>query len=148
MFTDPTFLWALAGLLLIGAEFLIPGLVIIFFGFGALATSLFTGILPNLDARYGLQALIWIASSGISFGLLRRTLKRVFHGRLLPSSDAPDAGEVAVVVERITPETPGRIRYQGTTWKAVSYTETIEAGEKVEILERENLTYVVTKSMI
>ena len=36
---EPWFLWALLGILLVGAETFIPGLAIIFFGLGALATA-------------------------------------------------------------------------------------------------------------
>lgn len=150
MFLDPSFLWALAGFLLIASEFLVPGLVIIFFGLGALVTALLTALVPGLNSLYGFQALIWLGSSAVSLFSLRRTLSKVFKGKLLPDAITENAavGKTALVIEKITPDKPGRIRYQGTSWSAESYTEELEKGEEVTILKQENLTFVVTKSLL
>ena len=68
---------------------------------------------------------------------------------MLSSVDDSDfAGKQAEVVKAIKPDKPGRVRFEGTTWKAVSFDETMKAGEKVEILRKESLTFVVTKSIL
>jgi len=145
MFTSPPFLWALFGLLLIGAEFLVPGFVIFFFGLGAILTSISTLVFPFLKGANGLQALLWTGYSLATFILLRKKFSRLFKGKLGNKAveDEP-IGKVAVVTEEITPEKPGRILFQGTTWRAVSYTETFTPGQKVRILESDNLTYTVS----
>jgi membrane-bound ClpP family serine protease len=40
------------------------------------------------------------------------------------------------------------VRFQGTSWPAESYGEVLKAGEKVQILKRENLTLIVTRSFL
>ncbi len=54
----------------------------------------------------------------------------------------------AKVTEEITPEQPGRIHFQGTSWKAISFTESFKPGETVEILKEDGLTMIVTKSIM
>ncbi|HUX50989.1 MAG TPA: NfeD family protein [Spirochaetia bacterium] len=150
MFSIPVFLWALAGLLLIGAELLVPGFVIFFFGVGALITAVLTGIIPGLSGHLGLQALLWLGSTGLFVGLLRKRFARIFRGTLLEGRGvgANDIGKKAIVTERISEDAPGRVRYAGTTWKAMSYAEPFEVGEEVIIIEKNNLTYTVTRSLL
>ncbi len=150
MFFNPVFLWALLGLILIGSEFVLPGFVIFFFGTGAILTSLLSALIPGLGSSWMLQALIWIASSGFSLIFLRKKFAKIFRGKLITGKDESElhAGKKAEVVEDITPDNPGRIKFQGTTWKAISYTESFKPGESVEILKEESLTFVVTKSII
>jgi len=145
MFLSPPFLWALFGLLLLGAEFLVPGFVIFFFGLGAFLTSLATLIIPPLRSALGFQALLWAGLSLLTFGFLRKRFARIFHGAFGNQVEDEALGSTATVVEKITPDTPGRIKYKGTTWRAISYTETLDEGERVKIIERDNLTFTVTK---
>ena len=144
------FFWALLGLLLIGSEMLIPGFTIFFFGLGGLLTSLLTAVIPGLSSNFGFQGLIWAGSSILSFIFLRKHFKNVFKGTLIykDSISYKDIGKRAEVIEEINPEKAGRIRFQGTSWKAVSYTETFKKGEKVEILKEEGLTCIVTRSIL
>lgn len=148
MFFNPVFLWALFGLVLIGSEVFIPGFVIFFFGFGALLTSLLTALLPGLKTEYALQAVIWALSSGLTLGIFRKFFAKIFKGKVLKGGTDSEIGKRAVVVEKITPDSPGRIRYKGTTWKALSYTETFGEGETVEILKEEDLAFYVTRSIM
>ncbi|TVR60548.1 MAG: NfeD family protein [Spirochaetaceae bacterium] len=141
--------WAILGLVLIGSEFIVPEFVIFFFGLGALAMSLLTALLPGLGPQIPLQIVLWLAMSGVSLFALRRTFSRVFKGSLFDRSGDQDAGgQTARVTERITPDAPGRISYHGTTWKAISYDESIDAGETVEILKKEGMSFLVTRSML
>ncbi len=50
-----------------------------------------------------------------------------------------------MVIERVLPDLPGRIRFRGTTWRAESLGETFEPGETVMILETDNLTCFVSR---
>ncbi len=138
--------WAIVGLLLMAAEFLVPGFWVFFFGAGGLLTAALAGLAPALASRPHLQVLVWLASSALMLGLLRRAAERRFGRRGAGSDDA--IGARAVVVEAIAPGSPGRIRLRGTTWRADSYDEEIGAGETVEILARENLTYYVCRPVL
>ena len=51
------YFWVLLGLLLMGAEFLIPGFVIFFFGAGALVTGALTALVSGLKSSLVLQIL-------------------------------------------------------------------------------------------
>ena len=140
-------IWAILGIILMALEAVIPGFVIFFFGLGALITAL-AALLPGIGTAYWLQAIIWIASSAGSMAFLRKKLDKVFKGKLIENKSSEYIGKRAVVIEEISPEKPGRIRFEGTSWKAESYTETIPEGEEVEILEKENLTCVVTRDFL
>jgi membrane protein implicated in regulation of membrane protease activity len=147
-FLNPIFIWAFVGLLFVGLEFAIPGLVIIFFGAGALITSLLTAILPGLKESILLQVFLWLGASGLSLAVLRKYLSKVFKGKTLVSDGSDPSGKTAEVIERITPDDPGRVHFQGTTWKATSYTETIEKGEPATILKQEGLTLIVSRALL
>lgn len=143
------FIWALFGLLMMLSEFFIPGFVIFFFGSGAIITSLLTFLFPFIKIRIPLQLLIWLAASGITLFSLRRYLSRIFKGKLIgKDNDEEFIGKRVLVVEKITPESPGRIRLSGTTWKAESYDEVFESGEYAEIIEKKNMTFTVTKKIL
>ncbi|RKX88290.1 MAG: NfeD family protein [Spirochaetes bacterium] len=148
MFLSPPFLWSLLGLLLIAAEMFIPGFVIFFFGSGAIITGFLSILVPGLSSNFALQGLIWILSSVFSFGFFRKKFAKIFRGTLLNKEINSDLGHTVKVIEAITPEKPGRVRFQGTSWKAISYTESFEPGVMVDIVKEENLTFVVSGTIL
>ncbi len=144
----PEITWAIVGLILIFIEFFIPGLVIAFFGFGALITALTTwiGISPTLHW----QLLVFIVSSILLLVFLRKYAKKVFMGGSKAEIDVPnftvEIGKIVPVVEFIQPgEVGGKVRYQGTNWLARA-DEPIAPGESVKILDCDNLTLLVKKA--
>jgi membrane protein implicated in regulation of membrane protease activity len=139
-------LWLLAGVLLIGLELLTPGFVVIFFGIGALLTGLLSLLIPGLSASVLLQFLIWGGSSLLSLFALRRFFKRTFRGKEIEDNGQDEfVGQTAQVTEAITQKKPGRVSFQGTTWKAVTYDSDLTAGDSVEIMKKDNLTLIVSK---
>lgn len=148
---DPWFWWAVLGLVLIGVETFVPGLSVIFFGLGALATALLCAI-PPFAAAPALQALFWTAASLAAFFSLRKRLKRLLKGTIfLRDKDGQVdgvAGEAAEVIERIGPDRPGRVHFRGTSWKALAYLEAFEPGETVRVVGREGLALVVTRDFL
>lgn len=131
--------WLFLGVALIIIEVMTPGLVSIFFGLAALTVALGTWLMPSLG-----QGWQWIAFSVFSvlyIFLLRKSLKKVFSGEREVSDSPSDefSGKLAVVVEAITPNKPGRAEFCGTNWTAEAGTE-IPAGTSVRILNRKNLT--------
>lgn len=139
--------WAILGLIFVFCEFFIPGLVIAFFGVGALITALTTwiGITPNLS----LQLLVFMISSLLLLGLLRKYVKRTFLGSGKGVDDLPnfnvEIGKIIPVVEFIQPgEVGGKVRYNGAPWSARA-DEPISPGESVKIIGCDNLTLIVEK---
>lgn len=142
---NPALFWALCGLILIASEMLIPGFTIFFFGLGALLNALLILIFPGMGTT--LQGILWLASSLTLFALMRKYFRRIFGGTLICRDDnaAQNAGREAVVIEEIGPEKPGRIRFQGTSWEASSYDETIATGERAMILRQEGMRFIVSR---
>jgi membrane protein implicated in regulation of membrane protease activity len=140
--------WAILGVLMTVSEFVIPGFVIFFFGAGALLTALLSWLLGGLEGNYFLQILIWLGSSGLSLALLRRYFAKSFRGEEFTGPrDDETIGHQVKVIERISPENPGRVRFRGTSWIARSYDESYEEGETVEILKSDGSGFIVTRSI-
>lgn len=147
MLLNPSFVWGILGVLLIASEMIIPGFTIFFFGAGALLTALVAAILPPVAHTFWLQIIIWAASSVISFLFLRRKFRKIFRGTILDRLPEENVGETALVIESISPDNPGRVRYRGTSWNAVSLDESFVPGDTVTILETSGLTLTVSKAI-
>ncbi len=143
---EPWSLWLLIGVLCIGAELIIPGLVVIFFGFGAILTSVIS-LLPFIHDIFWLQILIFLLCSIVSLIFLRKKFTPVFKGSIFSSEKETSlsASSYAEVVEALSDKKEGRIKYNGTTWSAISTSEEIDVGEQVKVLDREGLRYIVEK---
>lgn len=138
--------WFFVAILLFGAEFLIPGFVIFFFGIGAIILSVLTFFLPPLQNNLSLQIILWLLSSLGSLAIFRRFFNKIFKGNIHRDSIEDDyVSRQALVIEPISRNKEGRVSYQGTTWKAITFDEKIKKGERVEILKKENLTLIVSK---
>ncbi|UTC68116.1 MULTISPECIES: NfeD family protein [unclassified Treponema] len=139
-------IWLLAGVLCIGLELIIPGLVIIFFGFGAVFTSALT-LIPFINEALWLQIIIFIICSVLSLVFLRKKFTPIFKGTVFYPDKKSDKyiEELADVVETVFHNKEGRIKYKGTTWSARSLSGEIPQGEVVRVLRREGLTYIVEK---
>ncbi|MFP4638793.1 MAG: NfeD family protein [Spirochaetaceae bacterium] len=142
--------WSVVGLLAILSEFVVPEFVMFFVGIGALGTAGLVALVPGVGASIPLQLLSWIALTALSLMALRRRFKSAFSGTIFDRSTRESAatGKKAVVTEAIAPDTPGRVRFQGTTWRAVSYNEELAEGDHVEILKQDGMTLIVTKSIL
>lgn len=141
-------IWAIVGLVLVVAEFIVPEFVIFFFGVGALLNSVLVAIFPGIASSIPLQILTWLGFSAVTLFSLRKYLASWFRGRRFEEDDQNEwIGRSAKVTKTISPDSPGRISLNGTTWVAESYDETFEPGERVEVLKREGTRFLVTKSL-
>ena len=140
-FMKPELIWFLVGLILLIGEFIIPGLVIFFFGVGAWIVALVYAIIhPGINT----QLTIFIISSLLLLLLLRKWLKGIFHGHSSNQQELTEElcefiGQRAVVKTEITANASGRVEFHGTDWTAIA-DETIAPGTNVEITGKENLT--------
>lgn len=142
---DPELAWFLVGLLLLLAELVTPGFVVIFFGVGAWVTALLIalGILPDFNA----QLITFMIASVVSLMLFRKKGKSLFEGRRAGGYGANEVvdsivGEKAVVVADIAPNVTGKVEYNGSHWQAEADVA-ISKGTAVAIVERKNLTLIV-----
>ena len=138
---DPITLWFIAGALLILAEFMVPGVVIVFFGVGALITSLTTwlGLTESLTS----QTFMFGSSSVVLLFSLRHLVRSWFVGKSDDENGDLDddfTGREALVTRDIPgPGIDGRIEIKGSEWKARAES-TIPAGTTVIIDGRQGLT--------
>lgn len=140
------YIWLILGLVLLFSEFLIPGFVIFFFGIAAIVMAGISWLIPGLNSNIPLQIIIWLFTSGLTLGVFRRFFRKTFKGKVIKGDDTDEfRGKIARAVESISENHPGRVTFQGTSWKAICYDEKIKKGDTVEILKKENLTLIVSK---
>lgn len=138
-------LWLLAGVILMLLEFVIPGLVICFFGFGAVLMSLLLAVCPELSWNW---QLFWFTIFSLTtLFCLRKFIPKIFKGRFGGEDDLDIDNDAvrnapAVTVSELTPGIPGKVEFRGSIWEAVA-NEPIPAGTPVVVLKRDNLTLIV-----
>ena len=143
MSLDAKTIWLLAGVVLILLEFFAPGVVIVFFGVGAIITSLTTwlGLTPGLDS----QMLVFGVTSVVLLFGLRRFVTKWFVGKS-SNPNGPDddfvGREARVITALPGPGGPGKVEIKGANWNARSEVP-VPAGELVIIERREGLTFHV-----
>jgi inner membrane protein len=145
-FSRPEIIWFIVGMVLIILEFAMPGLVIIYFGLGAVLTA---ALCLMIDFSINAQIILFVIFSVASLLLTRRYLKKIFSGMNRTTDDTFDTdneyvGKKALVITPIDAGGEGRIDFQGSHWKATSK-EFIEEGCRVVITGHENLTMKVKR---
>ncbi len=137
----PELIWFSCGVVLIFLEFVVPGVILVFFGAGAVLTSLLVwmGVLPGAT---GQLVVFGVSSLGLLFGL-RRYASHFFKGESTKETDDEYAGRLATVTREIVPGSPGgKVFFQGTDWEADSEVG-IPEGNTVQITGKKNITLVV-----
>ena len=140
-------LWLGSGIFLMAIEFLVPGLVMVFVGLGALTVAL--GMhLGHIDGV--LQQFITFFISSIIYLLTLRFLVL----RFVPSvtrkenidEDEEVMGSIVEIVADINSGEFGRVEHSGSSWQArAEGDQTILKGEQVKIIGRDNITWIVQK---
>ncbi len=138
--------WFIVALVLMLLELAAPGILLFFFGIGALVTSLLAwlGIIESTI----LQLLVFLFVSVLSIVLLRSKMKNTFRGkeRIVkdPEADLEEfVGKTARVIESISPdEQRGKVEFRGASWDARADVP-LEVGAAVEIVSRNNLMLIV-----
>jgi len=146
-FLKPELIWFLVGLVLLVFEFIMPGLIIGFFGVGAWIVAIICLLSAYVTGSINAQLIIFIIASVLSLLLLRKWLKGIFIGHVKSKQDMTEdlnefIGERVVVKEKITPKAGGKVELHGTNWEAEA-DEEIAEGTVVEIIEKDNLTIKV-----
>ncbi|MDX1961060.1 MAG: NfeD family protein [Leptospiraceae bacterium] len=137
------FLWITVGVFLCILEFIVPGVFIVFLGLAAIFTGM---ILYYTGINFYMQLIVWAISSGLIIVAGAQFMKTLFpsNKKFEPTMDESVAGKLVKVVKKVSTEKGGRIMFNGTEWDAVSIDGEIEEGAQARILERKNLTFLVT----
>lgn len=143
---SPVLIWFLAGLALMLAEFMVPGVILVFFGLGAWLAALtsWLGLTPGLTG----QLLTFAAASVLLLVLLRHRFRARLTGYVGDDND-PDSnidefrGQPVTVTEDIDPDHDrGTVEFKGARWKARAG-GAIPAGSRAVIESVDGITLVV-----
>lgn len=110
---DPALIWILAGLLLLGAEILVPGVFLLWIGIAAVGTGL---LRLFVDPPFWVSVVVFIGLLGAGIAVALR-LRRA--GQPRPRVNTPDSGLVGRIGVLIEPEAAGpRVRLGDSDWAA------------------------------
>jgi len=137
---NATTVWFLIGLFCVIGEFILPGVIIVFFGVGAWTAALVCYFF-NISVTF--QVAIFTITSIAALITLRR--------RFNPSPEdlGPDlteefAGKTAIVEEPVSKGKPGRVIFKGALWKAETFSgDMLEKGRYVRIVKKESIILFV-----
>jgi len=140
-----TWAWLIAGIVLMVAEKIVPGLVVIFLGLAAvmIAAARWLGWIDGLLDSF----TYWFVLSLVIVLGLRGIVSRMFPSEISLSSTNSDEdaiGRIAEVIEEIgNDHENGRIRFRGTTWQARSEFGRIFPSQMAKIVDRDNIVWIV-----
>ncbi len=140
-----TWIWLIVGILLMVSEILVPGLVVIFLGLAAVivAGGRWIGLIDGLVDSF---TYWFILSTFLCLGM-RGLVSKITPGEIaIESGDDDEAAigrEVEVLEETCSDNDNGRIRFRGTTWKAMTEFGRIYPGQKARIYSRKDMIWIV-----
>lgn len=140
-----TWIWLGVGIALLASELVTPSLTAVFFGMSAVLVAGLRAV--GLVESHTVSLGVWLAGSAFFFWLLHAALKRRYKpevSREITSDEARAFGTVVEVVAEVSDrDTSGRIRFDGTSWPAISTKGVLPQGARARLLHRENLAWVV-----
>lgn len=148
--TSPVLIWAISGLVLMLAELIIPGGIVIFLGAASLLVAA-AWQLAFID-NWTHALTLWFISSITLLLAFRNVTQKLVGGDTSIADTEKDAdiyGKEATVTDTIGPgEKTGRVSFQDTTWEALADGSVIEAGQTVTIVCRDNIALIVEKKNV
>lgn len=149
MTVDLPFWWLVFGSILMLLELLLPGLVVVFVGLGAITVSvaLKLGYVDQLTS----QITLWFISSLVYVFTLRMAVLRFYPTdveKTVIDDDQEAIGVLCKVERAFGPGQSGRVYYSESTWGARLASDdqcSVEKGDTVRIIGRDNITWIVTK---
>ena len=145
---NPILIWFLLGLALIFLEFVVPGVILVFFGIGAwtVAATTYLGWTSSLES----QLLLFAITSIVLLVLLRKWIKGKFYGHVRAVQDLTKnidefTGQSVIVVQDVIPnKLEGAVEFKGARWNAVS-DEHIKNGEVAIITDFDGITLKIRR---
>jgi len=137
-------LWALFGLLLLAIEMAMSsGLYALFFGVGALLVSALVGI--GVGGPSWFQWLLFSVLSIIALLVFRSPLLARIGGRGRHASSVDTlVGEIATLLEDLSPGAFGKAELRGTTWNVCNRdTQLLHKGQPCRVQRVDGLTLTI-----
>lgn len=135
-------IWFLIGLAFLLLEFLLPGLIVLFFGFGAWITAICTLI---FDLSLNAQLVVFIGTSILSLIFLRKYFKRIFVGKDEKAVDEileEFVGKIVIAESDFITGEKGKVTFKGAIWEALSETD-IKKGDQLKIVGKDSIVLKV-----
>jgi|JI8StandDraft_1071087.scaffolds.fasta_scaffold239022_2 membrane protein implicated in regulation of membrane protease activity len=135
--------WIIVGGILMSLELILPGMFIFFVGFSLVVTGLLSFCIPmTITIQMVVFSIISIISVLIGSAFLKKFFPSdVSRGGLIKDDFKNQI--VFVTQDILVNQKSGRVSFHGTDWDAYCLTQRIPKGEKVRILDRDNLTFIV-----
>ena len=139
--------WLGSGIFLMAIEFLVPGLVLVFVGLGALTVALgmqlgYIDEIPQQFTTFFISSIIYLLT--LRFLVLRFVPSVTRKANI--DEDEEVMGSIVELVADINSGEFGRVEHSGSSWQArAEGDQTILKGEQVKIIGRENITWIVQK---
>lgn len=146
IFMHAATIWFIIGFVLFILEFIVPGLILFFFGVGAWVVAV---LLLFMDISVNMQLIIFLISAVFSIVLLRGWMKRILYGNN-PSTELLEdefLGKIAIAKSAIAPGKNGDVYFKGTTWQAAS-DDFIGEGENAKIIGNDSIILIVQSTRI
>ena len=140
-------IWLGSGIFLMVIEFLVPGLVMVFVGLGALTVALgmqlgYIDEIPQQFTTFFISSIIYLLT--LRFLVLRFVPSVTRKANI--DEDEEVMGSIVEIVAEITSGEFGRVEHSGSSWQArAEGDQTILKGEQVKIIGRDNITWIVQK---
>ena len=142
----PQLVWFCVGMVLLVAEIIIPGIILLFFGLGAWLVALmcFLGVLP--ETSY--QLIVFAISSVIFLFAFRKWLKAQFSGHVYdeqqPEVDLDEfTGKIVRVVEAVNAKSQtGKVEFKGARWSVIS-SGNHAVGSQVKIIGLDGIKLII-----
>ena len=128
MFKMTPAIWIIAGLAMVVLEMIVPGLIIIWFGIGAIAAGLVALLVPDPYIQFG----VFVIVSGVLVVFSQRIARRISRPEPEPVGSNRMSGAVGTVIADIAPPKAGRVKVGGDEWLADSSVP-IAAGSQVKV---------------
>ena len=137
----PWWVWAMGGLLLLGAELLVPAdFYLLFLGVAAVGVGLVTalGLTSSFDGQLFAFSLFAVASLlGLRVPIVRRLRRRADGQRGVE----PLIGEPAILTEPLPADGTARAELRGTTWTARNASgRALPVGTRCRVARADGLT--------
>lgn len=135
-------IWFFIGLAFLLLEFLMPGLIVLFFGFGAWITAICTLI---FELGLNAQLVVFIGTSILSLIFLRKYFKRIFVGKDEKTVDEvleEFVGKTVIAESDFEKGRKGKVTFKGALWEALSETD-IKKGDQLKIIGKESIVLKV-----
>ena len=137
--------WIVLALLFACLEIFIPGGILLNLGLASLLVAV--GVHQEFLDTWALVLTAWFICASILLFVLYFFTEKFFNAEQIIENAHEELdiyGKKVDVIENIGPGThPGRVKYQGTTWTALSDGSEITAGSHATIVCKDNISLVV-----